>query len=85
MMLLDHHTSPREAGLVFARARPKLAAYTHLVLLAGENIAAPSTVELIAQTRETYDGPLEVGEDLTSFEIADGVTVRRPPAPPWKT
>ena len=61
--ILNHHTSPREAGLVFARARPKLAVYTHLVLLAGENIAAPSIVELIAQTRETYDGPLEVGED----------------------
>jgi ribonuclease Z len=77
--ILNHHTSPPEAGLVFARARPRLAAYTHLVLLAGENIAAPSTLELIAQTRETYDGPLEVGEDLMSFEIADDVTVRRPP------
>ena len=77
--ILNHHTSPREAGLVFARARPKLAAYTHLVLLAGENTAAPSILELIAQTRETYDGALEVGEDLMSFEIADGVAVRRPP------
>jgi ribonuclease Z len=31
----------------------------------------------VAQTRETYQGPLEVGEDLTSFEIGDTVTVRR--------
>jgi ribonuclease Z len=77
--ILNHHTSPREAGLVFARARPRLAAYTHLVLLAGKNIAAPSTQEVVAQTRETYDGPLEVGEDLMSFEIADGVAVRPPP------
>lgn len=76
--ILNHHTSPREAGLVFARARPKLAAYTHLVLLASENIGAPSIQELIAQTRETYDGPLEVGEDLLSFDIGDGVVVRRP-------
>ena len=29
----------------------------------------------MAQTRETYDGPLEVGEDLTSFEIGDKVIV----------
>jgi ribonuclease Z len=76
--ILNHHTSPREAGLVFARAKPKLAAYTHLVLLASENIAAPSIRDLIAQTRETYDGPLEVGEDLLSFEIGNGVVVRRP-------
>jgi ribonuclease Z len=76
--ILNHHTSPREAGLVFTRAKPKLAAYTHLVLLASENIAAPSIRDLIAQTRETYDGPLEVGEDLLSFEIGNGVVVRRP-------
>jgi hypothetical protein len=27
--------------------------------------------------RQTYDGPLEVGEDLMSFEIGDEVIVRR--------
>jgi ribonuclease Z len=75
--ILNHHTTPREAGLVFARAKPKLAAYTHLVLLASENVAAPSIQDLIAQTRETYAGPLDVGEDLMSFEIGDTVTVRR--------
>jgi ribonuclease Z len=75
--ILDHHTSPREAGLVFARAKPKLAGYTQLVLLASENVAAPSIHDLIAQTRETYAGPLEVGEDLLSFEIGESVTVRR--------
>lgn len=79
--ILNHHTTPREAGLVFARAKPKLAAYTHLVMLAGEDIAPPSIQELIAQTRETYAGPLEVGEDLMSFEIGTTVTVRRPRLP----
>jgi ribonuclease Z len=79
--ILNHHTTPREAGLVFARARPKLAAYTHLVMLASEDIAPPSIQELIAQTRETYAGPLEVGEDLMSFEIGTNVTVRRPCLP----
>jgi ribonuclease Z len=79
--ILNHHTTPREAGLVFARARPKLAAYTHLVMLASEDIAPPSIQELIAQTRETYAGPLEVGEDLMSFEIGTNVTVRLPCLP----
>ena len=76
--ILNHHTTPREAGLVFARAKPKLAAYTHLVMLAGESIAPPSIQEVIAQTRETYAGPLEVGEDLMSFDIDTAVTVWRP-------
>jgi ribonuclease Z len=75
--ILNHHTTPREAGLVFARAKPKLAAYTHLVMLASQTVAPPSIPELLAQTRETYGGPLEVGEDLMSFEIGATVTVRR--------
>jgi ribonuclease Z len=78
--IVNHHTTPQQAGLVFARSRPKLAAFTHLVMLASEKIGPPSVEELVAATRETYDGPLEVGDDLMSFEIADTVTVRRRPA-----
>ncbi len=74
--IVNHHTSPREAGLVFSRAQPKLAAYTHLVLLASENVAAPSIKQLIMETRVTYSGPLEVGEDLVCFEIDEHVVVR---------
>jgi ribonuclease Z len=80
--IVDHHTTPQQAGLVFARAKPKLAAFTHLVMLASETIGPPSVEELVAATRETYDGPLEVGEDLMSFEIGDTVTVRRPDQAP---
>jgi ribonuclease Z len=32
----------------------------------------------VAETRHSYDGPLELGEDLMSFDIGDSVTVRRP-------
>jgi ribonuclease Z len=77
LRIVGHHTTPQEAGLVFTRAKPKLAVFTHLVMLASENVAAPSVEELVAATRETYDGPLEVGEDLMSFEIGDSITVRR--------
>jgi ribonuclease Z len=73
--ILAHHTSPREAGLVFARTKPKLAAYTHLVFLSGEGIAPASVADLIVQTRETYNGPLVVGEDLMSFDIGETVSL----------
>jgi len=69
--VMAHHTSPQEAGRVFSRAKPKLAVYTHLVLLSRPNIPAVTPDELIAQTRPTYAGPLEVGEDLMSIEIDD--------------
>jgi ribonuclease Z len=73
--IIAHHTMPREAGMIFAKAKPKLAVYSHLVLLSNEQVAEPSLDDLVAETRQTYDGPQEVGEDLTSFEIGDTVTV----------
>ena len=79
--VMAHHTSPQEAGTVFTRAHPKLAVYTHLVLLARPAVPAITVDELIAQTRETYTGPLEVGEDLMTIELEDSgnpVVQRRP-------
>lgn len=77
--IIAHHTSPHDVGRVFAQARPKLAAYTHMSFLSNEKVQEPTLEDLVTQTRETYDGPLEVGEDLTSFDIGDTVTVTR-----WK-
>ena len=76
--IMAHHTTAREAGIIFERAKPKLAAFTHLVFLASEQIRPASVDALIAETRQTYAGALEVGEDLMSFEIGETVRVRRP-------
>jgi ribonuclease Z len=76
--IMAHHTTAREAGAIFERAKPKLAAFTHLVFLASEQIPPASVDELIEETRQTYTGSLEVGEDLMSFEIGETVRVRRP-------
>ena len=67
-----NHTIPQDAGVVFTRTQPRLAAYTHLLLF-GE--ATPA--DLIPATRGTYDGPLVVGEDLMRFEIGDEVRSSR--------
>lgn len=75
--IIAHHTEPRDCGRVFAQTRPKLAVYTHIVMLMSRAVPPPTVDALVAETRETYDGPLEVGEDLMSFEIGDTVTVRR--------
>jgi ribonuclease Z len=75
--IIGHHTTPREAGKVFARTRPKLAAFTHIVLIRDEKTPPPTVEEIVAETRQSYDGPLEVGEDLMAFEIGDTITVRR--------
>jgi ribonuclease Z len=48
-----------------------------VVQLASIAVPPPTLHELVAEVRQTYDGPLEVGEDLMSFEIGDAVTVKR--------
>ena len=76
-VIMAHHTTAREAGMVFERARPKLAAYTHVAFLANPRVPPASAADLVAETRQSYSGPLEVGEDLMSFEIGETVHVRR--------
>ncbi|HYC73768.1 MBL fold metallo-hydrolase [Brevundimonas sp.] len=80
-LILATHTRPREAGRIFAAARPGMAVYSHIVRPAIGGFEWAPMSDLIDQTRETYDGPLTLGADLTAFDIsADGVvTVRTPP------
>jgi ribonuclease Z len=64
----SYHTTPEQAGEVFARAQPKLAVYNHLLLF-----GSATAGDLIPATRRKYTGPLTVGEDLLQIEIADDV------------
>jgi ribonuclease Z len=73
--IVAHHTTPEEAGIVFAEVNPKLAVYTHLVILRGPTIPEAPLSSLIPRTRTNYDGPLVVGEDLMSFVVGDTVSI----------
>ena len=68
--IIDHHTTPEDAGRVFAAVGPKLAVYSHIV-------PSPTTAkDLEGPTRKTWAGPLLVGEDLTVIEVGETVVVR---------
>ena len=71
--IVDYHTTPEQAGEVFARLKPKLAVYSHICM--------PSATEedLVPGTRKTYTGPLELGEDLMAIDIGETIRVRKPP------
>ena len=64
--IVAHHITAEEAGLVFARVKPRLAVYAHI-----------SDADLITPARKSYSGPLETGEDLMVIDIGGNVTVRR--------
>jgi ribonuclease Z len=69
----ERHVTPQQAGEVFARVKPRLAVFSHIA----QSSATESDV--IPATRETYSGPLELGEDLMVIEVGERVEVRRPP------
>ncbi len=67
--IIAHHTTAEEAGKLFSILKPKLAAYSHIV--------PGGAKDLLEQTRKSYAGPLEVGEDLMSFDVGNEVGVHR--------
>lgn len=77
--IMAHHIEPEDAGRVFAAARPKMAAFTHIVTLTNGRIPPVTPEEILERTRTTYDGPLVVGVDqMVLIATREGVRVERP-------
>jgi ribonuclease Z len=75
--IIGHHTTPEDAGRVFDHVKPKLAVYSHIVLLTTDPaVRAPTADEVLTATRKTYTGPLELGEDLMTIDVGDRVNLR---------
>ena len=71
--VMAHHISPEKAGEVFARVKPRLAVYSHIVLL-----GPVSDSEIIPRTRQTYSGRVALGEDLMEMDVGDEISIRSP-------
>jgi ribonuclease Z len=71
-IIIAHHVTPEQAGEIFERAKPRLAVYSHIVL------PTATAEDLVPETRKSYGGPLEVGEDLMVIEVGRDVVVKRP-------
>src|SRR5262249_35653389 len=67
--IMAHHITPEEAGAMFTRLQPKLAAYTHLVFLGSPTYPVPKVADIERKTREKYSGPLALGTDLMAFDV----------------
>ena len=70
--ILAQHVTPEQAGEVFSRTKPRLAVYSHIIM------PTATEQEVIPQTRKTYSGPLELGEDLMVIEVGEKMEVRKP-------
>jgi ribonuclease Z len=75
--IMDHHTTPEEAGTVFTRTKPRLAAFSHIVQLMDDHHPRPDAAEIERRTRTNWAGSLLVGSDLDRFVLtAAGVDVQ---------
>ena len=70
--ILNHHTTPDEAGTVFARTKPGLAVFSHIVELADATHPRPGAAEIARRARTTWSGPILVGADLDRFTLGCG-------------
>lgn len=71
--VMAHHTSPERAAEVFERVKPRLAVFSHIVLLGDVHAN-----DILTLARQTYSGRVELGQDLMVIEVGDRVTVSRP-------
>lgn len=77
-VILAHHTKPEEAGVVFARTKPKLAVFYHFALLGTPQVPAMTEQEVVELARKNYSGALLAGEDLMVFRVGhEGVSVKK--------
>jgi ribonuclease Z len=70
--IVAHHTTPEQAAKVFNEVKPKLAVYSHIVKLNGQD-----EQEVSRRTKANYSGRFLIGEDLMSFVVADTISVER--------
>ncbi|MET1755709.1 MBL fold metallo-hydrolase [Novosphingobium sp. RD2P27] len=68
---LNVHTTPEQAGAVFAKAKPRMAVYSHII--------PPQTTGeyLSALTRPYYKGPLVSAFDLMTLTVGEQIEVGR--------
>jgi ribonuclease Z len=69
--IVEHHTDPAEAGIVFEKVKPKLAMFSHYT--------GGVTATALPLVRQNYSGPLEFGEDGMTIDVGETIAVRRLP------
>ena len=65
------HTSPREAGAVFAATQPKLGIIFHMYN--NDDLIGPA----LDDVRKCYDGRVIIGQDMMVIDIGDEIIVRK--------
>jgi len=74
--IMSHHTQPKQVAKIFTVTQPKLAVFSHIVVFTekGPDLSSDGEEKMMEVVRQTYDGPVVLGQDLMAFEVGDTVT-----------
>lgn len=72
-----HHSSATDAAQVFARAKPRMAVFTHVALAPDRQGRMPSPAEVLQEVAAAYGGRVEMGEDLMKIVVGERIEVIR--------
>jgi ribonuclease Z len=75
--IVASHTSPEQAGRVFAAIDPRLAVFTHVSLVSVPERRQTLLDSILPWTRRAHSGRAVIGEDLMTIVIGDTIEVRR--------
>ncbi len=67
--VMNHHTSPEEAGIIFSGTKPRLAVFSHLVDLMDNQSDAWMVKETLRRVKKNWQGKTIVGDDLTRISV----------------
>ncbi len=70
--ILARLATPAQAAEVFARTKPRVAVYSHIVLLGGATEA-----DVMRETRERYHGSVYMGQDQMRIDVGSDVVVTK--------
>jgi len=76
--ILQHHTTPQQAGEMFSVARPKMSALIHIATPSRRGSSPIKLEDIKARAEEFYDGSIIIAEDLMRFEISDDINIIAP-------
>jgi ribonuclease Z len=65
--IVARHTTPEQAAAIFRKVSPRLAVFSH----------SPGTASIVEQTRQSYSGRVEMGDDLMVIDIGEKIDVKR--------
>jgi ribonuclease Z len=75
--ITNFHTTPEDAGKVFALANPRLAVFTHVAIPPLDpSKPALTTGDIITRTKKYFAGQLAVGEDLMVIEVGEAIEIK---------